>query len=62
MQCPKCGARGVGKVGSGQYYCWECCVEFRLTRKGWEIFKVEDDGSLLPVEGNESVAACAVER
>ncbi|MGE5542652.1 MAG: hypothetical protein ACM3WT_06420 [Bacillota bacterium] len=46
LLCPHCGARGIGKVGSSQYYCWECCVEFRATRKGWLVYEVLDDGSL----------------
>lgn len=49
LLCPHCGARGVGKVGSSQYYCWECCVEFKATRKGWLVYEVLDDGSLAAV-------------
>ncbi len=49
LLCPNCGARGIGKVGSGQYYCWECCVEFRVGKKGWQVFQVLDDGSLAAV-------------
>ncbi|NPV70641.1 MAG: hypothetical protein HPY55_08370 [Firmicutes bacterium] len=50
LVCPNCGARGVGKVGAGQFYCWECCVEFRPGRKGWQVYQVQDDGSLLAIE------------
>lgn len=51
--CPNCGARGIGKVGSGQYYCWECCVEFHVGRKGWRVFEVLDDGSLAAIAAVE---------
>jgi len=56
LLCPNCGARGVGRVGAGQYYCWECCVEFRAGKKGWLVYKVQDDGSLLAVEPREPSA------
>ena len=28
LPCPACGGRQVGKIGSDQYYCWNCFVEF----------------------------------
>ncbi|MDF2501722.1 MAG: hypothetical protein K0Q77_2436, partial [Anaerosporomusa subterranea] len=37
--CPVCGRKAVGKVASGQFYCWDCCVEFSVSDKGdVEIF------------------------
>lgn len=44
--CPVCGQRGIGKVGTGQYYCWECCVEFSVQGDTITIFNVEVDGTL----------------
>lgn len=49
-QCPACGARGIGRVGVGQYYCWECCVEFAVTKAGVQIFEVGADGELLAAD------------
>ncbi|MDP2859103.1 MAG: hypothetical protein Q8P50_14155 [Bacillota bacterium] len=46
MRCPSCGGRSVGRVSSGQYYCWDCCVEFSMGRKGFQIYRLEEDGTL----------------
>ncbi|BBB92889.1 MAG TPA: hypothetical protein PKA28_02350 [Methylomusa anaerophila] len=46
ITCPVCGQRGIGKVGAGQYYCWDCCVEFTLGENDIKIFNVEMDGTL----------------
>ncbi|HBQ95611.1 MAG: hypothetical protein M1294_09280 [Firmicutes bacterium] len=44
--CPACGGRNVGRVGTGQYYCWECFIEFSLSPRGVRMFRVEADGEL----------------
>lgn len=46
MLCPICGQRTTGKVGTDQYYCWECCIEFTVHGDAVKIFNVEDDGTL----------------
>lgn len=48
VRCPNCGGRAVGKIGSHQYYCWECCVEFSPSKDGhkWLVYMVQDDGTL----------------
>lgn len=48
--CPVCGERRVGKVGVNQYYCHNCCLEFTPTPNGYEVYEVQDDGSLLAWE------------
>ncbi|NLG87378.1 MAG: hypothetical protein GX489_09210 [Firmicutes bacterium] len=45
--CPVCGGRSVGRVGVNQYYCRNCYLEFIPTQEGYEIYEVQDDGSLL---------------
>lgn len=47
MNCPHCGSRGIGKVGTGQYYCWDCCIEFAVTKDGIRLFRVDDEGELV---------------
>lgn len=47
MQCPSCGGKATGKVGVDQYYCWDCCVEYRLNKEGVQIYEVAEDGSLV---------------
>jgi len=46
MTCPACGQRAIGKVGTDQYYCWDCCVEFVVRGQKVKIFNVELDGTL----------------
>lgn len=54
--CPVCGRRMIGKVGSDQYYCWECCVEFSVSGQSVQVFAVELDGTLTMCENPESSA------
>ncbi|MDN4593344.1 hypothetical protein [Polycladomyces subterraneus] len=47
LRCPSCNSHDLGKVGTNQFYCWNCFVEFTVA--GDEIsavFQVEEDGSL----------------
>ncbi|MBN2908623.1 hypothetical protein JQC72_03700 [Polycladomyces sp. WAk] len=47
LRCPSCNSHDLGKVGTNQFYCWNCFVEFTVA--GGEIsavFQVEEDGSL----------------
>lgn len=43
--CPSCQSRSVGRVGTAVYYCWDCCVEFSRAPGGWQLFRLEDDGT-----------------
>lgn len=47
MNCPVCGGKATGKVGIDQYYCWDCCVEYRMNKEGVDVFEVAEDGSLV---------------
>lgn len=47
MNCPVCGGRAIGKVGVGQFYCWDCCVEFTTQTDKVVIYDLAEDGSLL---------------
>lgn len=48
MNCPVCGSRSTGKVGVDQYYCWDCCVEYKQdSNRGMEIYTVDEDGTLV---------------
>ncbi len=44
--CPHCQSRSIGRVGADQYYCWDCCIEFAVTRQGVKLFTVNDEGEL----------------
>jgi len=45
--CPVCHSRrAIGKVGSEQYFCWDCCVEFIVSGEEITVYNVEPDGTL----------------
>ncbi|MCL0028361.1 hypothetical protein M1N67_03755 [Peptococcaceae bacterium] len=49
MKCPVCGGKSIGKVGNDQYYCWDCCLEYKMSQDGIQIFELEEDGSLVTI-------------
>lgn len=53
MRCPSCGGRSIGRVGSVQYYCWDCCVEFNMGRGSIRIFHLDADGELIAAATHE---------
>ncbi len=50
LSCPQCGGRNVGKVGTGQFYCWDCYIEFSMSHRGIRMYTVEADGELTRIE------------
>ena len=50
FKCPNCGGLQVGKVGSDQYYCWNCYLEFNYAKGRVNLFEVAEDGSLLAMD------------
>ncbi|AUS09568.1 hypothetical protein C1X05_12550 [Laceyella sacchari] len=47
LRCPNCNSHDLGKVGTNQFYCWQCFVEMTTDDKGISsIYQVEEDGSL----------------
>lgn len=45
--CPNCSSKDIGKIGTNQYYCWNCFVELSVAgNQISSIFQVEEDGSL----------------
>jgi len=50
MNCPVCNGKTVGKVGQGQFYCWNCFVEYQLRGDETKVFSVAEDGSLIDYE------------
>jgi hypothetical protein len=47
MRCPNCNCRDIGKIGSNQYYCWGCFMEFNIAGDHVQLFQVEEDGTLV---------------
>ncbi|WP_202411424.1 hypothetical protein [Halobacillus halophilus] len=46
MRCPNCNNKNLGKIGSEQYYCWNCCLELSVEEGRININQIEEDGSL----------------
>jgi len=44
----------VGRVGADQYYCWDCCVEFAVTKNGLQVFELDDEGELVALDADGS--------
>lgn len=44
--CPVCKNKNIGKIGTSQYYCWSCFIEFGINGDVIELYEVEEDGSL----------------
>jgi hypothetical protein len=53
VKCPNCGGRSIGRVGSEQYYCWDCCVEFNVGRGAVRVWHVDPDGELVAAAHNK---------
>jgi hypothetical protein len=45
--CPNCKCRDIGKIGTNQYYCWGCFLEFSILGEEVKMYQVEEDGSLV---------------
>lgn len=49
MRCPNCDSRSTGKIGNQHFFCSDCYVEFVLHDDFYEIFNVDDQGELIPL-------------
>lgn len=47
MNCPLCGTINTGKVGTSQYYCWRCLVEFTMNGQDFTAYYVDEEGALV---------------
>ena len=55
MNCPVCGSKATGRVGVDQFYCWDCCVEYRKHNDEVNVFEVAEDGTLMAFGGQEEI-------
>lgn len=46
MECPNCNRKDIGKIGSSQFYCWNCFIEITVVNEKIVIYQIESDGSL----------------
>lgn len=59
MMCPSCGQKNTtGQIGSKQYYCWSCLIEYQIdSNSEVKLFSIEEDGSLVELNKLEGSAA-----
>jgi len=50
MHCPVCHRMDTGKVGSNQFYCSHCFVEFNVSPQGVKLYYIDVDGSLVAMD------------
>lgn len=50
MRCPACKGLQVGRIGSDQFYCWNCFIEFAVKKDRVNMYEVAEDGSLVSIE------------
>ena len=60
LVCPLCGGKAIGKVGAERFFCRDCCVEYRVTDEGVQVFSLSEDGSLIALE-QQNEAVCNYE-
>ncbi|MBM7554666.1 hypothetical protein [Thalassobacillus pellis] len=46
MICPNCQRKDIGKIGTNQYYCWNCFIELSYEKGRLNVHQIEEDGSL----------------
>ncbi|MFS8639770.1 MAG: hypothetical protein LOD90_02955 [Symbiobacteriaceae bacterium] len=52
MRCPVCGGNATGKIGTGEYYCWDCCIEFQERGGGtFACFVLDSEGNRVAFHG-----------
>lgn len=49
MSCPICKGNAIGKVGTNQFYCWDCCVEYCYKKDKVVVYQLDDEGELMPL-------------
>ncbi|MBC7075603.1 MAG: hypothetical protein H5T98_05955 [Syntrophomonadaceae bacterium] len=55
VKCPVCGGLQVGRVGSEQYYCWNCFLEFNFSKGKINLYEVTEDGTLIAMEKTSDI-------
>ncbi|MDV2581080.1 hypothetical protein [Alkalibacillus haloalkaliphilus] len=47
MNCPNCQTSDIGKIGSQQFYCWNCFIELSVKEDGkMHVHEVQEDGTI----------------
>jgi hypothetical protein len=46
LRCPNCNSIDLGVIAPLHFYCWGCFIEMKKNGERYDIFQVEEDGSL----------------
>ncbi len=46
--CPVCGGRLLGRIGTGQFFCWDCCAQFSRSGPRLRAWTIDAEGVLVP--------------
>lgn len=50
MRCPVCEGSSTGRIGTNEYYCWDCCIEFQDRGAGrFDCFVLDSEGNRVRV-------------
>ena len=49
IQCVQCRSRTVRSIGKGQYFCAECCTEFKISEDKVTVYSINSDGGLMKI-------------
>ena len=55
LKCPVCRGLQVGRVGSDQFYCWNCYLEFNYSKGKVNLYEVAEDGTLVAMEESANI-------
>lgn len=47
VACPECSGHRVGRIGTRQYFCSDCCLEFVLRNGRVDLYEVDEEGNLV---------------
>ncbi len=45
MNCPVCGSNNTGKIGSDEYYCANCLLEFSKYGGKMQYYYINEEGT-----------------
>ncbi|NLX91335.1 MAG: hypothetical protein GXZ07_07075 [Firmicutes bacterium] len=45
MNCPVCGSNNTGKIGSSEYYCANCLLEFSKSGRKVQYYYIDEEGT-----------------
>ena len=62
MKCQLCNTINTGKVGTDQYYCWNCLVEFTMAGPdGFTAYFVDEEGALVSLSEMQNLETLTAE-